>query len=89
MTVFDHGVRVSPSAAVLKREDRLARVCRGQGRGREARGGHGASARRPAVRADRFLEAAQDLPRLPAGGLHRLTIILPAGAPEVGKPGIL
>nr|WP_294517644.1 hypothetical protein [uncultured Rhodopila sp.] len=38
---------------------------------------------------DRFLEAAQDLPRLPAGELHRLTIALPAGALATGKPGIL
>jgi 2-methylcitrate dehydratase len=37
----------------------------------------------------RCFEAAQELPRLPAGELHRLTITLPAGTLEVGKPGIL
>jgi 2-methylcitrate dehydratase len=38
---------------------------------------------------NRFLEAAQDLPRLPAGELHRLNIASPAGALATGKPGIL
>jgi 2-methylcitrate dehydratase len=38
---------------------------------------------------NRFLEAAQDLPRLPAGELHRLNIASPAGALGTGKPGIL
>nr|WP_294505770.1 hypothetical protein [uncultured Rhodopila sp.] len=37
---------------------------------------------------NRFLEAAQDLPRLPACELHRLNIALPAGALATGKPGI-
>src|SRR3954454_6995660 len=39
--------------------------------------------------ANRFLEAVQDLPRLPAGELHRLNIAVPAGTLEVGKRGIL
>jgi 2-methylcitrate dehydratase len=39
--------------------------------------------------ANRFLEAAQDLPRLPAGELHRLNVALPTGTLTVGKPGIL
>jgi 2-methylcitrate dehydratase len=38
--------------------------------------------------ANRFLEAVQDLPRLPAGELHRLGVALPAGALAVGKAGI-
>ena len=38
---------------------------------------------------NRFLEAAQDLPRLPAGELHRLNVALPAGTLTAGKPGIL
>ncbi|MFL5251580.1 MAG: MmgE/PrpD family protein [Rhodopila sp.] len=38
---------------------------------------------------NRFLEAVQDLPRLPAGELHRLNIAVPAGTLEVGKRGIL
>jgi 2-methylcitrate dehydratase len=38
---------------------------------------------------NRFLEAVQELPRMPAGDLHRLNIALPAGALTVGKPGIL
>jgi 2-methylcitrate dehydratase len=38
---------------------------------------------------NRFLEAVQDLPRLPAGDLHRLNIAVPAGTLEVGKRGIL
>jgi 2-methylcitrate dehydratase len=38
--------------------------------------------------ADRFLEAAQELPRLPAGELHRLNVALPAGRLSVGKSGI-
>ena len=87
--MFDHDVRVSPSAAALKREDRRRPGCRRHGRGRETSGGYGAPARRQAVRADRFLEAAQDLPRLPAGELHRPDTALPAGAPQVSKPGIL
>jgi 2-methylcitrate dehydratase len=37
----------------------------------------------------RFLEAVQDLAKLPAGELHRLNVALPAGALAVGKPGIL
>ncbi|HET6182362.1 MAG TPA: MmgE/PrpD family protein [Acetobacteraceae bacterium] len=38
--------------------------------------------------ANRFLEAVQDLPRLPAGELHALNIALPAGQLTIGKPGI-
>ncbi|MBV9251695.1 MAG: MmgE/PrpD family protein [Acetobacteraceae bacterium] len=38
--------------------------------------------------ANRFLEAAQDLARLPAGELHQLNVALPAGALVAGKPGI-
>jgi 2-methylcitrate dehydratase len=38
---------------------------------------------------NRFLEAVQDVPRLPAGELHRLNIAVPAGTLEVGKRGIL
>ena len=38
--------------------------------------------------ANRFLEAAQDLPRLKAGELHTLNVALPAGTLAVGKPGI-
>jgi 2-methylcitrate dehydratase len=38
--------------------------------------------------ANRFLEAAQELPRLPAGELHRLNVALPTGTLVVGKPGI-
>jgi len=38
--------------------------------------------------ANRFLEAVQDLPRMPAGELHRLTVALPAGDLAVGKPGL-
>lgn len=38
---------------------------------------------------NRFLEAVQDLAKLPAGELHRLNVALPAGALAVGKPGIL
>jgi 2-methylcitrate dehydratase len=37
---------------------------------------------------NRFLEAAQELPRLPAGELHRLNVALPAGTLTVGKPGL-
>ena len=37
---------------------------------------------------NRFLEAAQDLPRLPAGDLHRLNVALPAGTLTAGKPGL-
>ena len=36
----------------------------------------------------RFLEAAQDLAKLPAGELDRLNVALPGGALHVGKPGI-
>jgi 2-methylcitrate dehydratase len=36
----------------------------------------------------RFLELAQDLPRLKAEDLHLLNIALPAGTLAVGKPGI-
>lgn len=36
----------------------------------------------------RFLEAVQELPRLPAGELDRLNVALPAGALSEGKPGI-
>ena len=38
--------------------------------------------------ANRFLEAVQDVARLPAGELHRLHVALPAGALAEGKPGI-
>jgi 2-methylcitrate dehydratase len=38
---------------------------------------------------NRFLEAAQELPRMPAGDLHRLNVVLPGGTLVVGKPGIL
>jgi 2-methylcitrate dehydratase len=38
--------------------------------------------------ANRFLEAVQELPRLPAGELHRLNVALPTGTLAVGKPGI-
>ena len=38
--------------------------------------------------ANRFLEAAQDLPRLKTDELHRLNVALPAGTLAVGKPGI-
>ena len=38
---------------------------------------------------NRFLEAVQDLAKLPAGELHRLNVALPAGDLAVGKPGIL
>jgi 2-methylcitrate dehydratase len=38
---------------------------------------------------NRFLEAVQELPGLPAGELHRLNVVLPTGALLVGKPGIL
>jgi 2-methylcitrate dehydratase len=37
---------------------------------------------------NRFLEAAQDLARLPAGELHLLNVTLPAGTLAAGKPGI-
>ncbi len=36
----------------------------------------------------RFLEAVQDLAKLPSGELHRLNVALPAGAVAIGKPGI-
>ena len=38
--------------------------------------------------AERFLEAAQELPRLKAGELHSLNVALPAAALAAGKPGI-
>ena len=38
---------------------------------------------------NRFLEAAQELPGMAAGDLHRLNVALPAGKLVVGKPGIL
>jgi 2-methylcitrate dehydratase len=38
--------------------------------------------------ANRFLEAVQELPRLPVGELHRLNVALPTGTLVVGKPGI-
>jgi 2-methylcitrate dehydratase len=38
--------------------------------------------------ANRFLEAAQDLPRLPAGELDALNVALPSGKLAEGKPGI-
>jgi 2-methylcitrate dehydratase len=38
--------------------------------------------------ANRFLEAAEELPRLPVGELHRLHVSMPAGALLEGKPGI-
>jgi 2-methylcitrate dehydratase len=38
---------------------------------------------------NRFLEAVQDLAKLPAGDLHRLNVALPAGTLVIGKPGIL
>jgi 2-methylcitrate dehydratase len=37
---------------------------------------------------NRFLEAAQDLPRLGAGELSALNVVLPAGTLEESKPGI-
>ncbi len=37
---------------------------------------------------NRFLEAAQDVAKLPAGELHRLNVALPAGGLSVAKPGI-
>jgi 2-methylcitrate dehydratase len=38
---------------------------------------------------NRFLEAVQNLAKLPAGELHQLNVALPNGALDVGKPGIL
>jgi 2-methylcitrate dehydratase len=38
--------------------------------------------------ANRFLDAVQDAPGLPAGELHRLNVALPAGTLAQGKPGI-
>ena len=38
--------------------------------------------------ANRFLEAAQELPRLKPEELHRLNVALPAGTLAVGRPGI-
>ena len=37
---------------------------------------------------NRFLEAAQNVARLPAGELHQLNVALPAGTLTVGKPGL-
>ena len=37
---------------------------------------------------NRFLEAAQNVAKLPAGELHQLNVALPTGALAVGKPGI-
>jgi 2-methylcitrate dehydratase len=42
----------------------------------------------PPREAERFLDAAQRLPRLPAGELHRLNIALPARALARGRGGI-
>ena len=36
----------------------------------------------------RFLEAVQDLPKLPAGELYRLNVSIPAARLLAGKPGI-
>ena len=38
--------------------------------------------------AERFIDAAEELPRLPAGELFRLNVALPAGTLAAGKPGI-
>src|SRR6202042_3056936 len=38
---------------------------------------------------NRFLEAVQDLAKLPAGELHALNVVMPAGSLLVGKPGIV
>ena len=38
--------------------------------------------------ANRFLEVAQELPRLPAGELHLLNVALPPGTLAESKPGI-
>jgi len=38
--------------------------------------------------ANRFLEVAQQLPRLKAEDLNRLNVVLPPGALKVGKAGI-
>ncbi len=38
---------------------------------------------------NRFLEAVQDLAKLPAGELHVLNVVMPAGSLLVGKPGIV
>ena len=38
--------------------------------------------------ANRFLQAAQDLPRMEAGELHQIHVGLPVGALLTGKPGI-
>ena len=38
---------------------------------------------------NRFLEAVQDLAKLPAGELHLLNVVMPAGSLLVGKPGIV
>ena len=38
--------------------------------------------------ANRFIDTVQDLPRLPAGDLHRLNVALPAGDLADSKPGI-
>ena len=38
--------------------------------------------------ANRFLDAVQDLARIPAGGLYALNVSVPAGTLSVGRPGI-
>jgi len=38
--------------------------------------------------ANRFLDAVQDLPKIPAGELHALNVALPEGALVASKPGI-
>ncbi len=38
---------------------------------------------------NRFLEAVQDLAKLPAGELHQLNVVMPNGDLAVGKAGIL
>jgi 2-methylcitrate dehydratase len=38
---------------------------------------------------NRFLEAVQNLAKLPAGELHQLNVVVPNGTLLVGKPGIL
>ena len=41
-----------------------------------------------AKESSRFLDAVQNLPRLAAGELADLNVAVPAGALQVGKPGI-
>jgi 2-methylcitrate dehydratase len=38
--------------------------------------------------ANRFLQACEELPSLPAGELHRLNVAMPEGTVQAGKPGI-